>query len=1169
MRIRSYIWRSCHLGVVLALGVLFHPSPAFAANVVFVSDNNPTGFSAPLGGSFDDAFVTILQNAGHNVIRYSSDNDTGVPLTQEHIDALNTNDLIILGRSLGSGAFQGAQGNQWNTNITVPILVQSSYLVRASRLGWFTGESSFNGSPTPLMLVNPADSKAIYLFQDVALSGNATVDPYDEVLDNNTSQTSDAPVAGGNVLATATAISANVMVEFPPGTVVKGTDSLAGYRLFFASGSREADGQVSSAGKENLTPVGEAIFLRAVELAANNGAPPGEADPIVIATQPQDQTVDELGSASFAVGLSQGTLPRFQWYFGDQAIPDATTAQLTINPAQVSDAGAYYVVISNSINVVTSEVANLTVTPDTTPPAVVSAIATAPNSATITYSEPVDALTAGALENYFFDEPATMSPSFATSVLIVSPTVAVVTIDPPLIPGRDYTAVISGVTDLSAAANLLDPNPTMIPLERAGPPAGNIVWVSDNSPTGFAGPVAGFADDYWITNVLQQVGYNVVRFSSDNSQNTLLTPEQIAALNTNDLIIIGRSTGSGAFQSPQGDQWNTNITKPVMLMSAYMLRNSRFGWVNGETGPPDGTPGPLMVTDLSHPGTAYIFQDAALNGNTMVDNLDFAVDRNISLSTDPIAGGFAIANSVNGVVAPVIAEWPFGTIVKQGAHVLAGYRMFFGGGSREADGSGVPTAGKFNLTPTGETIFLRAVELAMNNGQAPDVNPVLPVIAEHPQSLDVEQSRPASFSVTLSEGSFPLSYQWYFNDAPLEGATSRTLTFDRVGDTNQGEYFIVITNRAGAATSEVATLTVIPDTTAPRVVSVASLDGTTIGLCFSEEMDNSFNLVTEPITYTVNGGAVSVNGVTLRPDGRSVVLILGDVLTGPFDVLVSDVTDLAGNPVPPSEMLSSTVAGFTTGDVGAVGQPGSHFACNTDEITIVGGGTDVWGTADQMYLASKTVSGDFDMQVRVTDLRGMEPITKAVLVARESRDADSRGLHISINPVNGRNQIELGHRLTTAGATATWGSTFVPGAIPDAWLRITRVGDLFSGFRSTNGMDWIQMGQTNIVYPAEMVLGIGVTAHNAANTLLATGTFSNFTISQEIQQQPIVNLMYDGTFTGYIQTANDAIYEVQYKDDLNADAWTTLTTINGDGTLQSFTDPGPAVAQRFYRIILR
>jgi hypothetical protein len=73
-------------------------------------------------------------------------------------------------------------------------------------------------------------------------------------------------------------------------------------------------------------------------------------------------------------------------------------------------------------------------------------------------------------------------------------------------------------------------------------------------------------------------------------------------------------------------------------------------------------------------------------------------------------------------------------------------------------------------------------------------------------------------------------------------------------------------------------------------------------------------------------------------------------------------------------------------------------------------------------------------------------------------------------------------------------------------MRMTRAGDVFTAFRSTNGTDWVQYAQVTQVSPASMLVGIGVTAHNAS--LIATGTFSNFKISQGfVPQAPRITSM--------------------------------------------------------------
>ena len=449
----------------------------------------------------------------------------------------------------------------------------------------------------------------------------------------------------------------------------------------------------------------------------------------------------------------------------------------------------------------------------------------------------------------------------------------------------------------------------------------------------------------------------------------------------------------------------------------------------------------------------------------------------------------------------------------------------------------------------------------------PDV-PVPPVIGVQPQDQTVEEYRSVSLSVTISEGSPRLDYQWYLNDInnPVPDATNRTLTIDHVLASDAGQYFVVVTNYAGAATSEMASLTVMPDTTPPFIVSAGSLDGRSIGLCFNEELDTTQGALTEAGNYEINGDANNVLLVTVLPGARGVRLDLLNPISGPFTLHNAFLQDLAGNAG--ASDVAGVVLGYTAQDIGGPSFPGSNFTCDGDTIEIVGGGADIWGASDQGYLATKPISGDFDARVRVTGLRGANAITKAVLVARETTEADSRALHVSLNPTPpGRNLTEMGFRSDLGGATTAIGNSFVPAGVPNAWMRISRVGDLFTGYRSTNGMDWIQFGQTNVSFPAEMQVGIGVTAHD--DTLLATGTFSGLIISVPTSQQPIVNLSYSevGGFSGAIQTQVGVTYEVQFKDDLNAAMWNTLKMIIGDGTVQPFVDANPGVPARFYRVL--
>jgi hypothetical protein len=88
-----------------------------------------------------------------------------------------------------------------------------------------------------------------------------------------------------------------------------------------------------------------------------------------------------------------------------------------------------------------------------------------------------------------------------------------------------------------------------------------------------------------------------------------------------------------------------------------------------------------------------------------------------------------------------------------------------------------------------------------------------PYINTQPANLTVTAGQTATFSVTAS-GTAPLSYQWQKNGADITGAISASYTTPATTTADSGEQFrVVISNAAGSATSNTATLTVNPGTT--------------------------------------------------------------------------------------------------------------------------------------------------------------------------------------------------------------------------------------------------------------------------------------------------------------------------------------------------------------------
>jgi endonuclease/exonuclease/phosphatase family metal-dependent hydrolase len=87
-----------------------------------------------------------------------------------------------------------------------------------------------------------------------------------------------------------------------------------------------------------------------------------------ISNQPQSQTVSPGSNATFTV-TATGTAPlSYQWLFNSNTISGATTNPFTLNNAQTTNAGNYFVLITNLYGSVTSSIAVLTVS--NTPPSI-------------------------------------------------------------------------------------------------------------------------------------------------------------------------------------------------------------------------------------------------------------------------------------------------------------------------------------------------------------------------------------------------------------------------------------------------------------------------------------------------------------------------------------------------------------------------------------------------------------------------------------------------------------------------------------------------------------------------------------------------------------------------------------------------------------------------------
>jgi hypothetical protein len=256
----------------------------------------------------------------------------------------------------------------------------------------------------------------------------------------------------------------------------------------------------------------------------------------------------------------------------------------------------------------------------------------------------------------------------------------------------------------------------------AAAPSPQITWVSfhasanDGPSTAAAGVGFTEAVDKGYTDLLRANGYAVVRYLQTGTPN-------LAVINASSLVIVSRSVASSSFQNAAADTWN-GVTAPMMILNSYIARKSRLGFNTG-TNIPDTTGDiTLTVKDPKHP----IFAGIALTGDTMTNPFagiavyptDGTKAAGISIVTDaPNANGIVLAtlSAASGTVSAgsmVIAEWPAGATVTHdggaGTDTLGGPRLVFLTGSRENGGKSSETAGMYDLSADGATMFLNAVQ---------------------------------------------------------------------------------------------------------------------------------------------------------------------------------------------------------------------------------------------------------------------------------------------------------------------------------------------------------------------------------------------------------------------------------------------------------------------------
>ncbi len=357
-----------------------------------------------------------------------------------------------------------------------------------------------------------------------------------------------------------------------------------------------------------------------------------------------------------------------------------------------------------------------------------------------------------------------------------------------------------------------------------------------------------------------------------------------------------------------------------------------------------------------------------------------------------------------------------------------------------------------------------------------------PIITAQPSDTTAVEGELATFNVQIKNLDL-VSYQWFKNGASIPGATGSSYQFGPVTLNDEGTTFsATLTNKLGSTNTAVATLHVVPDTTPPKVTLVINNSATSLLVTFSEPIDPASASVAQ--NFRLSGG-VSVSGASAGADGRSVILTTTPMTFGnTYTLTVNNVKDRARTPnaIIPNSQTSFLALEFVSQGLG--GAAGSIQRISSTSFDLAGSGADIGGSADQFEYAWQLRSGDFDLQVRVQDVKITEAYLHAGLMARASLDtnapfAASFGASARIGSF-----FESRGSTGAAASIATPVGTF-PANYPQGWLRLKRAGNVFTGYGSLDGIAWVQLGTATITMPSQLYVGLALSSQSSTVTSAA------------------------------------------------------------------------------------
>lgn len=610
--------------------------------------------------------------------------------------------------------------------------------------------------------------------------------------------------------------------------------------------------------------------------------------PPAITTHPQSQSVTQGVNVAFSV-VASGTAPfGYQWRFNGSPISGATQSAFALNNVQPSDAGNYSVIVSNFAGTATSANAALTVYPVPLPPSILdepldvvaAAGQTVSFQVTANGAEPLvyqwrfnNTNLPGATSNPLLLAGVQTNQAGGYSVVItnaygaVTSRTALLTVNPTFVatglkvlwslaPGsRSYLTFTSPPNERGLAYNPVSRH--LIVVNRTAPSVhvleadtGSDLWTMNTS--GISG---GYSSSYYLLMV--GVADDGAVYAGNLTINGTTTDFKLYRWADDNPATAPTVAYAGDPGAGTAHRWGDTLDVRGSGTDTQIIISSRAGNAVAVLTTSNGlTFSSKLIVVPDAPAGAFGLGTAFGAGNTFWGK---ATSQNLrQVAFDLVSGtGTTLRNHPAPDFPATIA--PIG--VSTSLNLLGGINVGVTGNDfRLYDllldntppqfiaSTNFATDNDNTYTGTGAVDFGgdRVYALGSGNGIVAlqivpaTPAPLAPSIVLQPEPQAVKWTSNATFTV-LASGTEPLAYQWQFNSTNLPGATASHYTRSHVQYSDAGPYRVLVTNIAGAATSQPAMLTIVPPQPA-RFQQIKILPDGRIDLLWSGEPGWSYTL---------------------------------------------------------------------------------------------------------------------------------------------------------------------------------------------------------------------------------------------------------------------------------------------------------------------------------------